>query len=86
MVFDSQAIYVTARPKNWFLHFKAGVVKADYKTAVEDINDTGLALGVSLVLGSGTLRFHLLDYQHYKIGGDSFNSVSVSVAVLLYCW
>ena len=84
MVFDSQAIYVTARPKNWFLHFKAGVVKADYKTATKDIDDTGLALGLSLVLGSGKLRLHLLDYQHYEIGGDRFNSISVSVAVLLY--
>jgi hypothetical protein len=86
MVFDSQAIYVTVRPKNWFLHFKAGVVKADYKTAFEDTDDIGLALGLSLVLGSGKLRLHLLDYQHYKIGGDSFNSISISVAVLLYCW
>ena len=86
MVFDSQAIYVTARPKNWFLHFKAGIVKADYTTATKDIDDIGLALGLSLVFGSGKLRFHLLDYQHYNIGGDRFNSISVSVAVLLYCW
>ena len=83
MVFDSQAIYVTARPKNWFLHFKAGVVKADYKTATKDTDDIGLALGLSLVFGSdifgsNRVRFHLLDYQHYKIGGDSFNSRRVS--------
>ena len=82
MVFDSQAIYVTARPKNWFLHFKAGIVKADYTTAIKDIDDTGLALGLSLVFGSGKLRFHLLDYQHYEIGGDRFNTISVSFVII----
>ena len=47
MVFDSQAIYVTARPNDWFLHFKAGVVKADYKTATKDADDIGLAFGLT---------------------------------------
>ena len=86
MAFDSQAIYVTARPNDWFLQFKAGVVKADYKTATKDADDIGLAFGLSLVFdifGSNKVRFHLLDYQHYKIGGDSFNSFAVSVAILL---
>jgi hypothetical protein len=82
MVFDSQAIYVTARPKDWFLHFKAGIVKADYKTATKDIDDTGLALGLSLVFGSGKLRFHFLDHQHYEINGDRFNSISVSIVII----
>ena len=30
MAFDSQAFYLTARPENWLLQFKAGIVHADY--------------------------------------------------------
>ena len=83
MAFDSQALYVTARPYDWFLQFKAGAVKADYKTITEDVDDIGLAFGLSLVFGSRKIRFHLFDYQHYRIGGDHFNSIAVSVAILL---
>ena len=84
MAFDSQALYVTARPYDWFLQFKAGAVKADYKTITEDVDDIGFAFGLSLVFGSRKVRFHLLDVQHYIISGDHFNSVAVSVAILMY--
>jgi hypothetical protein len=84
MAFDSQALYITARPYDWFLQFKAGAVKADYKTITEDVDDIGFAFGLSLVFGSRKVRFHLLDVQHYIISGDHFNSVAVSVAILMY--
>jgi hypothetical protein len=83
MAFDSQALYLTARPYDWFLQFKAGAVRADYERFTEDAHDIGLACGLSLVFGSRKVRFHLLDVQHYIISGDHFNSVAVSVVILL---
>jgi hypothetical protein len=83
MAFDSQALYITARPYNWVLQFKAGAVRADYETFTEDVHDIGLACGLSLVFGSGKFRFHLLDFQHYIVSGDHFNSIAASVAILL---
>jgi hypothetical protein len=97
MAFRSNALYLTARPRHealrW-LQLKAGVVNANYKIAEYDSatgtvvvrsdrsGETGLALGLGLVFGSDKVRFHLLDYQRYSFGGESFDALSISLMVL----
>lgn len=97
MAFSSNALYLTARPRHealrW-LQFKAGVVNANYKIAEYDSaagkvvvrsdrsGETGLALGLGLVIGSDKVRFHLLDYQRYSFAGESFNAFGISLVVL----
>lgn len=97
MAFRSNALYLTARPRHealrW-LQFKAGVVNANYRIAEYDSatgtvvvrsdrsGETGLALGLGLVFGSDKVRFHLLDYQRYSFGGDSFDAFGISLLVL----
>jgi hypothetical protein len=97
MAFRSNALYLTARPRHeafrW-LQLKAGVVNANYKITEYDIaagtlvvrsdrsGETGLALGLGLVLGSDKVRFHLLDYQRYSFAGDSFDAFGISLMVL----
>lgn len=93
MEFNANALFVTARPAADYLswvQFKAGVVSADYKIVdldplgaqVTDRSDTGFALGLGLVFGSGQFRFHLLDYEHYRVGGESFNVWGISFLLL----
>jgi hypothetical protein len=96
MSWRSNALYLTMRPKpaklRW-LQLKAGMVNANYKIAdfdnelsavrvSKDNSGTGIALGVGLVLGSDKVRLHLLDYQHYVIDGDKFDSFGLSLTVL----
>ncbi len=83
MAFDSQALYLTARPENWWVHFKAGIVNADYHTIKKDVNSRGIAMGVGITLGSEDIRLHLFDFHRYKIGGDSFNIYTISAAFLI---
>jgi hypothetical protein len=82
MAFDSQAFYFTARPEDWWLQFKAGIVHGDYHTVNKDVSDIGTALGVGIVLGSDDVRLHVLDFHRYQIGGDSFNVYSISIGIL----
>lgn len=97
MAFSSNALYLTARPRHealrW-LQFKAGVVNANYKIAEYDSaagtvvvrsdrsGETGLALGLGLVIDSDKVRLHLLDYQRYSFAGESFDAFSISLVVL----
>ena len=84
MAFDSQAVYLTARPENWWIQFRAGVVHASYYTVTRDENGIGAAVGAGLVIGSETVRLHLLDYNRYQIGSDAFNVYSISIGIFLY--
>ncbi len=86
MAFNSQALYLTARPEhrwvNW-LQFKAGVVRADYHTVKTDEITMGTAMGVGIVFGSEKFRLRMLDYHRYFVGGDSFNVYSFSLFIFL---
>ncbi len=81
MSFDSVAANFTFRPKKpaarW-IQLKAGIVHADYQTAVINSSGFGFAAGVGVVLGSESkVRFHLLDYSRYEVGGKGFNVYSL---------
>jgi hypothetical protein len=81
MAFDSQAVYLTARPEKWWVQFRAGLVHARYYTVTQDENGIGVAAGAGLVIGSETIRLHLLDYNRYQIGADGFNIYSITIGV-----
>jgi hypothetical protein len=89
MTYRSRSLYATARPQDWPLMFKAGVVDADYSVLQEDmtqnfrdVNNTGYAYGISLVFGNELMRIDLIDYKRVKIGNDSFDSFGISLGVL----
>lgn len=91
MMYDSKSLFATARPTNWPIIFKAGIVNADYKILLQDYtqnyrdeSNTGYAYGIGLVTGSETFRFNLLDYKRIKIGGESFTSYGISVLIFAY--
>jgi len=79
-----------------WLQFKAGVVDADYSdtSSVQQppyyyyVNQTttwsgtGEAVGVGIVVGEGSLRWHLLDIERYSVAGHSFNVYSISIAII----
>ena len=81
MAFDSQAVYLTARPENWWVQFRAGLVHASYYTVEQDEDGFGVAAGVGLVIGSDKIRLHLLDFDRYQIGSDGFNIYSISIGI-----
>jgi hypothetical protein len=82
LAFTSTGLYTTARPNNWWLQFKAGVVRVDYKTMTKDSTDTGAGVGVGIVIGDENFRFHLIDYQRMFVGGESFDMYTISIGVL----
>ncbi len=82
MYFQSTALYVTARPENWWLQFSGGVVSAEYKALAMAGSGTGLAVGAGLVIGGESLRLHVLDYHRYMIEGQIFNVYSISFGVI----
>jgi len=89
MMYESKSLYATARPRNWPLMFKAGVVDADYNILRQDatqdfreVSGTGYAYGAALVIGNEYFRLDLLDYKRVKIGSDSFDSFGISLGVL----
>lgn len=82
MYFQSTALYVTARPENWWLQFSGGLVSAEYKSLMMTGSGTGFAAGAGVVLGDGNLRLHLLDYHRYMLEGQIFNVYSISIGVL----
>lgn len=83
LAFSSNALYLSARPSDWWLYFKGGVVHVDYRTLAKAQEDVGLGLGAGITYGSGDIRLHLLDYQRISVGDDSFNMYTISLAVLL---
>jgi len=84
LMFRSFGLSATARPHNWPLTFRAGVVNASYKTIYTSQSDTGYSYGFGLVIGEGNVRLHLLDYDRYKIGSESFNSYAISLMLFGY--
>jgi len=89
MMYDSKSLYATARPLNWPVMFKAGVVDADYNILQQDmtqdfreVSGTGYAYGVALVIGDEHFRLDLLDYKRVKIGRDAFDSFGISLGVI----
>lgn len=84
LYYSSNALYLTARPENWWLHFKAGVVQADYRMMTTGGSHTGYGLGAGLVIGSDNFRVHLLDYQRVRLGSESFDLYTISIAVLAH--
>ncbi len=89
MKYDSRSLYATARPLDWPLMFKAGIVDADYSVLQEDmtqnfrdVSNTGYAYGVSLVFGNEHFRMDLIDYKRVKIGNDSFDSYGITLGIL----
>jgi hypothetical protein len=89
MTFDSYSLYATARPNNWPIMFKAGVVNADYKVLLQDytqnfreVRDTGYGYGVALVFGDKYLRYNLLEVKRIKIGSDTFTSYGINISIL----
>ena len=88
IMYEAISLYATARPYNWPVVFKAGLVNADYKVLQSDltsdfreVSDTGYAYGVALVIGNEMLRLDLLDFKRMKIGNDTFNSYGISLAI-----
>lgn len=79
MAFDSQALYLTARPEDWWVQFNAGLVHANYYTVEKDVSSTGVAVGIGIMVGSEDFRLHMLDVHRYQIGGDSFYIYSFSI-------
>lgn len=82
MAFRSYAAYLTARPSDLWLQVRAGLVDTDYTTLTETHRGTGLAVGLGIVLGSGNVRLHLFDVNHYMIDGRRFNTFSFSLLLL----
>ena len=89
-MYSSKSILATARPTDWPIIFKAGLVNANYKVLLQTgtqnfnvVNDTGYALGFALVGGGEQYRFELLDFKHTKIGNKSFNSLGLSFSIIL---
>ncbi len=86
MAFDSQAVYLTVRPKDWWVQFNAGLVHANYHTVEEDVNSNGVAVGIGVMVGSGDFRVHMLDVRKYQIGGDNFYVYSFSIFLVPGVW
>jgi hypothetical protein len=86
MAFDSQAFYLTVRPKDWWVQFNAGLAHANYHTVEQDASSTGVALGIGIMVGSGDFRLHMLDYHRYQIDGNNFNIYSFSIFLVPGGW
>lgn len=91
MIYDSRSLFATARPTNWPVMFKAGIVDADYKILLQDNtqnfreeSDIGYAVGIGLVTGSEKFRFNLLDIKRIKVGGETFTSYGITLAIFGY--
>jgi hypothetical protein len=79
MAFDSQALYFTARPEDWWVQFKVGLAHANYHTVQQDTSGTGLAVGIGIMVGSENFRLHMFDIHRYQIGKESFYIYSFSI-------
>jgi len=79
--FRSYGLSATARPHNWPIMFRAGLVNAKYKTIYTSQSDTGYSYGFGIVIGDDKLRLHLLDYDRYEIGSETFNSYALSLVL-----
>ncbi len=84
LAYDSQALYLTARPKNWWLQFQLGMVHADYYTTRKDESSIGPAFGLALVAPTKYVTLHMMDFHHYRVNGESFNVYSISMLILFY--
>ena len=80
--YSASGLYLMARPKDSWLHAKAGVVRGDYYTQNGKVDRSGYGAGIGVVMGSGGLTLHLLDYQHIVFDNDSFNLYTISLLVM----
>ncbi len=80
--YSATGLYLMARPKNSWLHAKAGVVQGDYYNLTGKVDRSGYGAGIGVVMGSGGLTLHLLDYQHIVFDNDSFNLYTISLLVM----
>ena len=86
IIFDATSIFVTARPESLpALQFKLGVTDTEYENINGRDSGTGLAYGVAIVTGNKSFRFHILDYEVYKVGDDEFRSWSLSI-LIVFCF
>jgi hypothetical protein len=90
MMYKSKSLFATARPRDWPLVFKAGIVNADYKVVLQDntinyrsVSDTGYAYGIGLSFGNENYRVNVLDVKKIHIGNDSFLSYGITLSVLV---
>lgn len=80
--YSSTALYLTARPDNWWLYFKGGAVDADFQTLNDNQHTVGVGIGTGIVYNLGGFRVHLLDYQRVFIGSEIFNVYTISITLL----
>jgi hypothetical protein len=80
--FSSNALYLTARPDDWWFYFKGGVVDGTYRSLTDEQHTTGAAFGAGVALEYGGIRFHLIDYQRFMIGAAAFDVFTISITVL----
>ena len=84
IAFDATSLYATARLESLpALQFKLGVTRADYENFFDDETATGLAYGIGLTSGNDDLRIHWLDYEVHRIDGETFDTVSVNLLIVL---
>ncbi|MDH3343367.1 MAG: hypothetical protein OEM07_06565 [Gammaproteobacteria bacterium] len=92
MMYNSKSLLAIARPKEWPVMFKAGIVDAEYQVVKEmlgipllsRVNDTGYTYGLALAIGDEKFRLNLLDYKRIKIGDDNFSAFSISLLILFH--
>ncbi len=86
MAFDSQALYLTLRPEDWWVQFNAGLTHANYHTVEQDASGTGVAFGIGIMVGSGDFRLHMLDVHRDRIDGKNFYIYSFSIFLVPGVW
>lgn len=82
MNYSSNALYLTARPHNWWLQFKGGAVQADFSSASGENSHTGYGVGMGIVVDFYGVNMHILDYQRFVFGNESFNLYTISFSVM----
>lgn len=82
LAYSSTALYFTARPDNWWLYFKGGIVDADFQTLNDNQHTAGVGAGAGIVYNLNGFRVHLLDYQRVIVGNKSFNIYTISITLL----
>lgn len=90
-LYSSKSLLATARPRDWPVTFRAGLVDADYTILETDfsqnfrhVSATGFAYGIAVSIGDNKYRLDLLDYKRIKVDGDSFDSFGISLMVFAH--
>lgn len=83
MAYDSEALYLTARPKDWWLQLQLGMAHTAYYTVDKDTSGVGPAFGFALVAPYEHFTLHMLDFHHYWVNGESFNTYTFSMLLFV---